>query len=612
MFDIVAMREQLQADVARARATGSAVPLSQWVGLVGDCQGLVNTAQALQAVAVAHVAGFEDVALEDGTIGEEFRGLGHRRLDAGALVNDQLGLSASAAESRVEDAVTFVSRLPQLLDAMSEGRVDAYRAGVVVDELAEAGTDTCAEVLARLDSHLGTEPAAALRRRVRRVLEKVDADLLRAKAERARGERSLRRYAVEPGVDEWSARLPVEDSRVAWSVVDDVARRYVAEGRCAGIEQARAGALIDLVTGKASGAVTVHLAVPASEFTQQAESAGGTEGDMVAVAGFGLPGVTHVRRSWLAGLTGVSGRSAGLADGPPARTVVVACQDATGALQSGPITAATRTEARDSRDRAGTQVRSAARDAIGDVAASRTVGSYRPPSWMVDLVKARDGHCRFPGCSVNARFCDLDHVRPWPTGPTEPGNLVCLCRRHHRIKQSLRWHAELHVDGSMTWTDPTSRSRRTLPIDYLSRGPGSAAARDIAATELAGSGARGVLVRRGPLVRRGVVVRKGGSAGAQMLVETRDAIGRAALPSRLEEALSYCIDHGELERASRLGVRSRRERVPARASPHDEVICRSRPRKFDCAYPPQVTYEGPACHQRRRTEAASADEPPPF
>jgi len=93
--------------------------------------------------------------------------------------------------------------------------------------------------------------------------------------------------------------------------------------------------------------------------------------------------------------------------------------------------------------------------------------AYRPGPALVALVRARDGHCRFPGCTLAARFCDLDHVRPWPAGRTAADHLMCLCRRHHRIKQRPGWRVRLAPDGTATWSDPSGRVRTTEPLDAL-------------------------------------------------------------------------------------------------------------------------------------------------
>ena len=52
--------------------------------------------------------------------------------------------------------------------------------------------------------------------------------------------------------------------------------------------------------------------------------------------------------------------------------------------------------------------------------------SYRPPAALARHVRLRDGTCRFPGCAVPAAECDLDHLIPFPHGPTAASNLhVC-------------------------------------------------------------------------------------------------------------------------------------------------------------------------------------------
>lgn len=68
-----------------------------------------------------------------------------------------------------------------------------------------------------------------------------------------------------------------------------------------------------------------------------------------------------------------------------------------------------------------------------DILAFRSLGRYPPPRLRTALL-FRDGTCRADGCRTPAELCDIDHVTPWPQGPTSADNLQVLCRRHHRLK----------------------------------------------------------------------------------------------------------------------------------------------------------------------------------
>lgn len=88
---------------------------------------------------------------------------------------------------------------------------------------------------------------------------------------------------------------------------------------------------------------------------------------------------------------------------------------------------------------------------------------YRPSARLQHFVRTRDGHCRFPGCTRAARWCDIDHVDAWPRGRTAADNLQCLCRHHHRTKQAHGWSVVMTPLGVCTWTSPTGRTYVTTP-----------------------------------------------------------------------------------------------------------------------------------------------------
>ncbi len=92
---------------------------------------------------------------------------------------------------------------------------------------------------------------------------------------------------------------------------------------------------------------------------------------------------------------------------------------------------------------------------------------YRPSAELAEFVRMRDLFCRFPGCDVAAEFCDIDHVRPWPWGPTHASNLSCKCRHHHLMTTFWTgiggWGDIQLPDGTLVWTSPSGKKYTTHP-----------------------------------------------------------------------------------------------------------------------------------------------------
>jgi hypothetical protein len=464
---VIAAAKDLFAAVSEHGA-GEAFGRDGWLDVLSDTQEAINALAAVQALAMAHSAAFDS---DDGHGWgpATHRGLGHRALDAPDLVAARLGCSSQAATGRVDTAIEQVTTMPTLVQAMADGDLDSYRAAVVSDELRDAGADARAAVVDRLaaSGHLTGDTAGPLRRRARKLLGSLAPEVLEARVREARTRRGLHRSTEPDGLDHWEAWLPVESARPAWTIVTQLAQDHLRAGRAETLAQARADALCELLVGDARGSYAFHVTVPFAAFGAEANAAppGPTasspedhDDELVAVTGFGTPGETLVSRRWLRELTGAPApRGARGTTRTPRgsrrtrRVETIAVNDASGAV-------------------AGRLVPGADEDRASIVAPE--VAGYRPSAELDRLVRARDGGCRFPGCSIGVRFVDLDHVVAYDHddracgGPTALANLACLCRRHHRIKQRAGWAAVLHPDGSMTWTDPSGRVRTTWPQDH--------------------------------------------------------------------------------------------------------------------------------------------------
>ncbi|WP_372967912.1 DUF222 domain-containing protein [Microbacterium sp.] len=92
------------------------------------------------------------------------------------------------------------------------------------------------------------------------------------------------------------------------------------------------------------------------------------------------------------------------------------------------------------------------------------VDRYRPSRRLRRHLRARDQRCRFPGCGVAARKCDLDHNHAASSGgETCESNLASFCRRHHVLKHHSPWHVAQGPGGVLEWTSPTGRTYIDAP-----------------------------------------------------------------------------------------------------------------------------------------------------
>ncbi len=94
-----------------------------------------------------------------------------------------------------------------------------------------------------------------------------------------------------------------------------------------------------------------------------------------------------------------------------------------------------------------------------------------PTVEIADIVRARDPVCTFPGCSVPASRCDLDHTTPHPRGPSSVQNLSPRSRRCHRYKTAALWRCRTltSVSGAVIaheWTSPLG-TRQVVEVEPL-------------------------------------------------------------------------------------------------------------------------------------------------
>ncbi|NMM24651.1 MAG: DUF222 domain-containing protein [Phycicoccus sp.] len=467
MFDKVSQALALMREAFEDAQTGTAnMACRDLAGEVDAAQKVINAAAAVQVLRVAQYAARDEEQDGTGRWVEVEHGLGHVSEFASDCFGPMLAMGSVAASRRVDTAAVLAAKLPATLAAMAAGDLDSWRATIIATELAEASVTSCAAVEALIFPTVLEEAPGAVTKRVRRVLGRIDADALRAKAAKERLTRFVRAYpSTVPGLTSWVASIPTADSAACWAAIDDLAHRAHGDDPARTLEQCRADAMVDLMLRNVTVTTTVTVMVPVQTVTTD-EPEGSLERDLLVSGqpdGGGANGAGRGHRNPLANTNdfGQPTPDPNPLIEPTWTQICAMGYEIPGiGVIGGDIVAAI-------LDRFDTRIARALLDETTGVVIETATTAYLPNQAMRRFIQQRDGHCRFPGCNRGAKRCEPDHIIPFSRGgPTAIWNLASLCKHHHRVKHDAGWTLTMTPDGHCTWTDPHHRQYATHPVNH--------------------------------------------------------------------------------------------------------------------------------------------------
>ena len=418
-------------------ASAPAGELDDWdaVETVVACERVIGRASAIQADALARLA--------------QIRGDRDRTWrDTTDEVAAALRVSTFAAGNRVAFAVGLAERLPRTRAALHAGDVTAAKARAVWEATIPLDDATARRVEDHVLGRAPEQTPARLRECLRRAVLRADPAGAGRRHRVRRLERRVEKSALDDGMGSLWAYLTGVESCAVFTRLTDIAHAAKVPGDGRSVDERRADALVALCLGR-DPLPRAPSGGPAG--SPGCGSPGGSPRTGTAGSGIAARVQVTVPVGTLIGLDDGPGGLAGYGPIPASVARALAAEGTWRRLLTDPATGA-----------------------LLDYGRTR----YRPPANLADFVRARDVTCRFPTCRQPAWRADLDHVRPWPAGPTAEHNLGPLCRRHHQLKQRPDWHVTRHPDGTWTWTAPTGHTHTTPPetttthpIDLTRSGP---------------------------------------------------------------------------------------------------------------------------------------------
>jgi len=364
-----------------------------------------------------------------------------------AEIGAATGVSDRAIQRQIGQAVTLVEDFPVSAAAREAGAISARHLRDIVDAGAPLPPQAREEFDVLAAAEATTDTAARVRPRLLRLAARLHP---RTPTERHRAAREDRRVRVIPLSDGMSELIAVLPTTLAVAVQDrlvqmgraiaDVARRSPTHGRTPSAGS-RAGAAehADARTADQIQAdiLTDLLLTGAPMADPVAAGGGSTLGAIRAKVQITVPAMTILdprrERDDPAELVGH-----GPIDGETARRLTEATLVPWDRVITHPITGAV-----------------------------LFADTYERTAAIDRHIRARDRHCRWPGCVLPAIRCEIDHTVDWARGgPTTTTNLSCLCQRHHSMKQFAGWSVRQIDGGVLEWTSPLGAVYVDEPAAY--------------------------------------------------------------------------------------------------------------------------------------------------
>ncbi|VXC06025.1 HNH endonuclease signature motif containing protein [Nocardioides sp. AX2bis] len=428
-----ATRAALLAEVKDAKAVRAAAEVRVLQSIVEWC--IAN--EALRDDEAMWIAGYGDHGLSLGGVGCPLV-----RESAVIEISAVLGVSTRSGADQIAITLELRYRLPRLYERVVSGACPVWRARLVAEKTMALCEDGAAEVDRLVAPFAHSISYAQLSRLTDEALMRWDPAAAEEKRKAAADGRYCRIGLADhaDGTVQLDAGLDLADAMALEATVRDRAKAYADDGSTESLDVRRSQALGSLALGQAmlpeghdepttpaGPALVLFAHIPGGVFNP------------LFCAGAGDVNDTLVSR---------------LDNRHPAK---------------GPITTA------QVRQWASTAASITIRPVL-DLAETIHCDSYECSDRLKEQTQLRDTTCVFPWCTNPAVFTDMEHVIPYPEGPTETGNVAPACRQHHRAKTHMGWDYEALGPGLYLWTSPQGerylRSHAgTHPIDQLPPGP---------------------------------------------------------------------------------------------------------------------------------------------